>query len=105
MDQWVIRSRPQAVSCGRPLSGRQAHALSWNERSRVTAVEHETTLEYSVPLLREAVAGFWRRSVGVGILIALTGSTGMLSVLFAQGDRSWVVGLLGTVITFGAACV
>lgn len=66
-------------------------------------MEHETTLEYSVPLLREAVAGFWRRSVGVGMLIALAICAGMLAVLLAQGDRSWVVGLLGAAITFGAA--
>jgi drug/metabolite transporter (DMT)-like permease len=68
-------------------------------------MEHETTLEYSVPLLREAVAGFWRRSVGVGMLIALAVCAGMLGVLLVQGDRSWVVGLLGAVVTLGAAFV
>ena len=68
-------------------------------------MEHETTLEYSVPLLREAVAGFWRRSVGVGMFIALVVCAGMLGVLLAQGDRSWIVGLLGSVVTLGAALV
>ncbi|RYG96027.1 MAG: YcxB family protein [Alphaproteobacteria bacterium] len=68
-------------------------------------MEHETTLEYSVPLLREAVAGFWRRSVGMGMLIALAICAGMLGVLLAQGDKSWVVGLLGAVVTLGAAFV
>jgi len=68
-------------------------------------MEHETTLEYSVPLLREAVAGFWRRSVGVGTLISLTVCAGMLSVLLAQGDRSWFVGLLGSVVALGATFV
>lgn len=68
-------------------------------------MEHETTLEYSVPLLREAVAGFWRRSVGVGTLIALAVCAGMLGVLLAQGDRSWVVGLLGSVVALGTVFV
>lgn len=68
-------------------------------------MKHETTLEYSAPLLREAVAGFWRRSVGVGMLIALAVCAGMVVVLLTQGDRSWVVGLLGSAVTFGAAFV
>lgn len=68
-------------------------------------MEHETTLEYTVPLLREAVAGFWRRSVGAGILIALTVCTGMLGFFLIQGDRSWVVGFLAAVIFFGAMFV
>ena len=66
-------------------------------------MEHETTLEYTVPLLREAVAGFWRRSVGVGMLIALAVCAGVFTLLLARGDRSWVVGLLGAALTFGAA--
>jgi hypothetical protein len=68
-------------------------------------MEHETTLEYSVPLLREAVAGFWRRSVGLGVLLALIVCAGMLGFLLAQGDRSWVVGFLAAVIIFGAMFV
>ncbi len=66
-------------------------------------MEHETTLEYTVPLLREAVAGFWRRSIGVGMPIALTVCVGAFALLLAQGDRSWVVGFLGAAIAFGAA--
>ena len=53
-------------------------------------MEHETTLEYTVPLLREAVAGFWRRSVGVGMLIALTIGAGMLS--FSPDSRRQILG-------------
>lgn len=66
-------------------------------------MDYETTLEYSLPLLREAVAGFWWRSVGVGMLIALAVCAGMLAFLLAQGDRSWVVGLLGASTVMGAA--
>jgi hypothetical protein len=68
-------------------------------------MEYEAILEYSVPLLREAVAGFWRRTVGVGMLIALAVCAGLLGFLLAQGDRSWFVGLLGAVVIFGAALV
>lgn len=68
-------------------------------------MEHEATLEYTLPLLREAVAGYWRRSVGVGVLVALIVCGGMFAALLAQGDRSWVVGLLGATIAFCVAFV
>jgi hypothetical protein len=68
-------------------------------------MEYETTLEYSAPLLREAVAGFWRRTVGAGLLIALAVCAVLLGFLLAQGDRSWFVGLLGAGVMFGAAFV
>lgn len=66
-------------------------------------MEHETTLEYTIPVLREAVAGFWRRTVGRGLLIALPICAGSLAALLIQGDRSWLVGMLGAAITFGVA--
>lgn len=65
-------------------------------------MEHETTLEYTVPLLREAVRGFWRRSVGAGLFIAIAICAGMLIFLLMQGDRSWVVGVIAAVLAFGA---
>jgi hypothetical protein len=68
-------------------------------------MEHETVLEYTGPLLREAVWAFWRRSVGVGILIALTACAAMLAFLLVQGDRSWIVGVLAAVLFFGAMFV
>ncbi|PTT89163.1 hypothetical protein DBR42_08380 [Pelomonas sp. HMWF004] len=39
------------------------------------------------------------------MLIALAICAGMLGFLLAQGDRSWVVGLLGSAVIFGAAFV
>ena len=36
-------------------------------------MSHEATLIYSESLLRQAVFAFWRRSVGVGFLLALIG--------------------------------
>lgn len=61
-------------------------------------MEHEITLEYSEPLLREAIAGFWRRSVGLGLMIALPVVATLLGVLLFLGDRSWVVGAVGAAL-------
>ena len=68
-------------------------------------MEHETTLEYTVPLLREAVIGFWRRTVGAGLLFGLTFCAGVLAFLLVQGDRSWAVGFIAAVLLFGVMFV
>lgn len=68
-------------------------------------MEQETTLEYNLPLLREAVTGFWRRSMGMGLLIASIFCAGMLGFLLVQGDRSWVVGVLAAVLLFAVVFV
>ena len=59
------------------------------------------TLEYTEPLLREAVFAFWRRTVGVGFFVALALLLGALAFLVWQGDRSWFVGALGAFLVFG----
>jgi hypothetical protein len=64
-------------------------------------MEQQATLEYTLPLLREAVAGFWRRSVGLGFLVALALCVVVLCVLLIQGDRSWAVGFIAAVLLFG----
>lgn len=65
-------------------------------------MNYETTLVYTLPIVREAVLGFWLRSVGKGFPIALV----FLSVVFAfdvsSGNRSWRVGMLGVVLLMGA---
>lgn len=62
-------------------------------------------LHYSESLLRAAVFAFWRRSVGVGFLVALGVVFAAWVFLLWQGDRSWVVGLLGAVLGFGGVFV
>lgn len=62
-----------------------------------------TTLEYSEALVREAVRAFWRRTVGVGFVVALTLLAGSLAVLLWHGDRSWFVGAIGAFLLFGLA--
>lgn len=64
-------------------------------------MSHETTLIYSEALLRQAVFAFWRRSVGVGFIVALlVGALGLI-VLIAQGVASWLAGALAAVLVLG----
>ena len=66
-------------------------------------MSHEATLVYTEPLLRQTVFAFWRRSVGVGFVVALAIVAFGLSVLFAQGASSWLVAALATVFVIGIA--
>src|SRR6266536_679041 len=66
-------------------------------------MSHEATLIYSEPLLRQAVFAFWRRSVGVGFVVALTVVALSLGALLAQGSASWLVGALAAVLVVGVA--
>jgi YcxB-like protein len=64
-------------------------------------MSHETTLIYSEALLRQAVFAFWRRSVGVGFIVALlVGALGLI-VLIVQGVASWLAGALAAVLVLG----
>jgi hypothetical protein len=64
-------------------------------------MSHETTLIYSEALLRQAVFAFWRRSIGVGFIVALlVGALGLI-VLIAQGVASWLAGVLAAVLVLG----
>lgn len=58
-------------------------------------------LEYTEPLLREAVFAFWKRTVGIGFFVALTLLLGSLAFLVWRGDRSWFVGALGSFLVLG----
>lgn len=64
---------------------------------------YETTLIYSEPLLRQAVFAFWRRSVGVGFIVALIVAALGFSLLVALGTASWLLGVLGAVLVMGVA--
>jgi hypothetical protein len=61
----------------------------------------ETTLTYSEPLIRQAVFSYWRRSVGFLFVSVLLAMTVWFIVMLTQGDKSWQVGVFGTVIGFG----
>ena len=64
---------------------------------------HEATLIYSESLLRQAVFGFWHRSVGIGFFVALLIAALGLVVLVALGQSSWIIGGLATVLAVGLA--
>jgi hypothetical protein len=66
-------------------------------------MSHEATLIYSEALLRHAVFSFWRRSVGVGFIVALLVGALGLGVLVAQGVASWLVGTFAAVLVLGIA--
>lgn len=68
-------------------------------------MNYETTLTYSEALLRQAVFVFWRRTVGVGFLVALLLTGGSLISLLARGEVTWIVGVMGTVFVFGVIFV
>jgi heme/copper-type cytochrome/quinol oxidase subunit 4 len=64
---------------------------------------YQATLNYSEPLLRQAVFAYWRRSIGVGFFVALVVITANLVVLFVQGDRSWWMGAISTLWAIAVA--
>lgn len=59
----------------------------------------ETTLIYNEKLIRHAVWSYWKRTVvGLYVLVILAMTAGFF-VLLLQGDRSWLVGLIGTTLS------
>jgi hypothetical protein len=64
---------------------------------------HETTLIYTEALLRQAAFSFWRRTVGIGFFASLAAVAVCLGVFVAEGDSSWLVGALATVLLMGIA--
>ncbi len=62
-------------------------------------------LRYNKKIIQQAVLSFWWRTVGPLFLVVL----GILLIVFAallcQRDHSWLVGVLGTVISFGILIV
>ncbi len=56
------------------------------------------TLHLSEPLLRRAVWRFWSRAVGWAGAAAFVLAVAMFSYLLATGDRSWEIGVYGTLL-------
>jgi hypothetical protein len=65
------------------------------------------TLRYTEALLRRAVRAFWWRTIGWTYVAAAVALLCVFSYQLRMGDRSWWVGVLGTVlglaVTFGVA--
>jgi len=62
---------------------------------------HSATLIYSESLVRQAVFSFWWRGVGVGYFLAIAVASLWVTFSVAAGDRSWVIGVMGTVTVMG----
>lgn len=63
---------------------------------------HTATLKYDPSLIREAAVCFWRRTVDYKFFLAFLVVAASLVVLLLQGDRSWVIGVLASVLALGA---
>jgi hypothetical protein len=64
---------------------------------------HETTLIYSESLLREAVLGFWRRSIGTGFILMLVALAVALGILVALDAPLWISVTLAVLFALAAA--
>lgn len=60
----------------------------------------ETILEYDEPLVRRAVFLFWRRTIGAFFIPVLLAGTAYFVALLILHDRSWEMGVVGTVLGF-----
>jgi hypothetical protein len=60
------------------------------------------TLRFTPALVRRAVNRYWARTLGRMYPVALLGLGVGLGALIWQGDRSWYVGILGTVLVLAA---
>ena len=58
----------------------------------------ETTLTYSEKLIRNVVFVFWRRTIGGRFFVAWIITSACFAFLLAQGETSWLVGALGTIL-------
>ncbi|HET7330603.1 YcxB family protein [Dyella sp.] len=64
-------------------------------------MELRASLTYSPSLIRQAVWAFWRRVVGLQFPAALILITIGLVALLRSGDRSWLVGVVASVLILG----
>jgi YcxB-like protein len=62
---------------------------------------YKTTLHYNESLIRKAALSFWWRVVGLKFMIAMALIASSLGFCLYNGDRSWFVGTLATVLLIG----
>ena len=68
-------------------------------------MSQQVILRYDRHLLRQAVLRFWWRLIGVRFVIALIVMAACLAWLVSHGDRSWVVGVLATVLALAVGFI
>jgi hypothetical protein len=62
---------------------------------------HSATLKYDEHLVNRAVRSYWRRSLGLSVLVGVPLICIFLAIQVASGDRSWYVGLLAGAAILG----
>ena len=71
----------------------------------IVIMEYQAKLQYDASLLREALLGFWWRTVTGHLLIALAACIAGFGYFWVSGDRSWIVGAFGTVLLFAVGMI
>lgn len=66
-------------------------------------MQFHATLNYTEDLIARAVLLYWRRTVGIGLVAMVGLIICLLAWRLADGDRSWIVGLLMAVTILGVA--
>ena len=66
-------------------------------------MQHRATLNYTERLVEKAVRLFWLRTVGYGELVAVIVMSAVLAWRLMEGDRSWFVGVLATLVFLSIA--
>ena len=64
-------------------------------------MQHRATLKYDESLVNRAVRAYWRRSLGIGVLLGVPVLCVLLAMRIIDGDRSWFVGLLSGATLLG----
>lgn len=74
-----------------------------DDRHAASTMLFDVRLEYSESIVRRAALASWRRAFGLRFVAALALVGASLATLVWQGDRSWFVGMLATVLCLGVA--
>ena len=62
---------------------------------------HSASLKYDERLVNRAVRSYWRRSLGLGVLVGVPLICVFPAIQFASGDRSWYMGVLAGAAILG----
>ncbi len=75
--------------------------LYWQEEPN----NHQAKLHYDEALLREALFGFWWRTVTGRLLVAMVVCIAGFVYFWVSGDRSWIIGAFGAALLFGVGMI
>lgn len=71
----------------------------------IRIIEYQAKLQYDSALLREALFGFWWRTVTGRLLVAIVISCLGFVYFWVNGDRSWLIGAFGSVLLLGVGMI